>query len=234
MVRKRNWHNARYCGEECALVARREYRPSYLREFAKRPIACVNEGVKICRACEREKHVTQFHKSTNYADGRQSRCSECRSNYDGKLKRQESQECRATRLERQRQRNRAWKAKNKDKVREYTARTTAQNTARHERWRRANPERFKVHIFASNHKRRQQKKGGMTGGETKAWFDAQKKVCHWCGANCADLPTIDHVAPLSKGGEHVVRNLVIACKPCNSRKHAKDPIEWAQMNGKLL
>jgi 5-methylcytosine-specific restriction endonuclease McrA len=163
-----------------------------------------------------------------------NQCSACKKAYIAILRGREDPAQRAERLARKREHSRAWKKRNKDKIREYTRRTTAANTARHEKWRRANPERFKVHIAASNYKRRQKKKGGMTGAQTRAWMDAQKKICHWCGKNCADLPTIDHLTPLSKGGMHEADNLVIACKPCNSRKHAKDPIKFAQELGRLL
>lgn len=234
VIRKRNWHNRKFCTPDCARDAKRAYRPDYLRGFAKRKIVYADAGTKTCRVCGLKKAVTCFHKSTNYADGRQGRCSDCTKAYALKIKGRETPDDRAKRLERQRPLKQAWKKANKDKVRAYTARTTAQNSARHAKWREANPERFKVHLFASNHKRRALKKGGMTGRETKEWFDAQKKVCHWCGIDCSSLPTIDHVKPLSKGGEHVASNLVIACKSCNSRKHAKDPIEFAQSLGRLL
>lgn len=41
----------------------------------------------------------------------------------------------------------------------------------------------------------------------------------------ADL-TMDHVAPVSQGGETTVGNIIPACRSCNSSKGAKDMIEW--------
>ena len=46
------------------------------------------------------------------------------------------------------------------------------------------------------------------------------RVCHYCGkqiANKEDL-TVDHVIPISKGGENSTDNFVIACKACNREK----------------
>ena len=46
------------------------------------------------------------------------------------------------------------------------------------------------------------------------------RVCHYCGkqiVNKEDL-TVDHVIPISKGGENSADNLVIACKACNREK----------------
>lgn len=43
--------------------------------------------------------------------------------------------------------------------------------------------------------------------------------CHYCGKMLtADLATIDHVKPISKGGLTERRNCVWACSPCNHRK----------------
>ena len=46
------------------------------------------------------------------------------------------------------------------------------------------------------------------------------RVCHYCGkqiSNKEDL-TVDHVIPISKGGENSADNFVIACKACNREK----------------
>ena len=47
-----------------------------------------------------------------------------------------------------------------------------------------------------------------------------EKVCHYCGKqiNNKDELTVDHVIPVSKGGEHAKDNFVISCKACNSEK----------------
>jgi len=46
------------------------------------------------------------------------------------------------------------------------------------------------------------------------------KVCHYCGkliTNKEEL-TVDHIIPVSKGGENSKENYVIACKACNREK----------------
>ena len=55
-----------------------------------------------------------------------------------------------------------------------------------------------------------------------------------CGRRCvycatalgADTATLDHVYPLSKGGPHVVGNVVAACGSCNRMKADMLPVEF--------
>jgi len=52
-----------------------------------------------------------------------------------------------------------------------------------------------------------------------------------CCAYCGDKQKIDelhmdHFLPLSKGGTHVLSNLVPACKRCNLSKHNHHPEDW--------
>jgi 5-methylcytosine-specific restriction endonuclease McrA len=75
----------------------------------------------------------------------------------------------------------------------------------------------------------------------RKWFLRQhlKKhktlMCFYCGCGPLksqsdvdkDLATLDHVKPLSKGGERFhSSNLVVACYTCNSRKKDKDVNEF--------
>lgn len=43
-------------------------------------------------------------------------------------------------------------------------------------------------------------------------------ICFYCGHDCRDHPTIDHVIPKSKGGSGEPDNLVTACTSCNHDK----------------
>lgn len=40
--------------------------------------------------------------------------------------------------------------------------------------------------------------------------------------------------PLARGGGNGIGNIQLLCPPCNLRKGSKDPIKWAQKNGRLL
>lgn len=63
-------------------------------------------------------------------------------------------------------------------------------------------------------------------------------MCFYCAAGPLkkqseinrDLATLDHVKPLSKGGERFhSSNLVVACYTCNSRKKDKEVDEFINL-----
>jgi 5-methylcytosine-specific restriction endonuclease McrA len=62
---------------------------------------------------------------------------------------------------------------------------------------------------------------------------AQRRRCAYCKVKLRK-PQVDHIEPLALGGSNDRRNLQITCKSCNSRKHSKDPIEFARSLGRLL
>ena len=52
-----------------------------------------------------------------------------------------------------------------------------------------------------------------------AVFDRDGCFCRCC--NSTDKPTLDHIIPVSAGGENELKNLQVLCRSCNSRKGAK-------------
>lgn len=48
--------------------------------------------------------------------------------------------------------------------------------------------------------------------------------CVYCAAG--ENLTVDHVFPLSRGGDCELENLATACRSCNSRKNDRTPAEW--------
>ena len=62
------------------------------------------------------------------------------------------------------------------------------------------------------------------------WRSLAHVVCHWCQQTFdPEHCHADHVIPLSRGGEHSLSNLVIACARCNLRKNARLPEVWSGM-----
>lgn len=59
----------------------------------------------------------------------------------------------------------------------------------------------------------------------RRWVDFGH-TCAYCGAS-GDLQ-VEHVVPISKGGEHHLGNIVPACQSCNFSKGKADALTWYQ------
>jgi 5-methylcytosine-specific restriction endonuclease McrA len=54
-----------------------------------------------------------------------------------------------------------------------------------------------------------------------------ERFCRWCcGTLTEENRTVDHIVPLSRGGEHKPENLCASCYPCNYSKGKKLVHEW--------
>ena len=181
---------------------------------------------KGCPRCKQTLPATSFAKASRRKTGLRPYCRTCESNL---LKDRIERDCEAYRAQ-CRERSRKYRRNHPDKIR-----------AANQEYRTNNPDKIREHRAAAKPlrisykaRRKSREAGGISGVETRAWFNAQKMRCHWCGTTSAACYEVDHIIALSRGGLHEIRNLCIACKPCNRRKHAKDPIEFARELGKLL
>ena len=85
------------------------------------------------------------------------------------------------------------------------------------------------------HKRRFiEQQGKIKAKEVRELKEKQKNRCYWCHTDISKEYHIDHYTPLSKGGEHLIDNIVLTCPFCNMSKHDKDPIDFANKLGRLL
>lgn len=73
----------------------------------------------------------------------------------------------------------------------------------------------------------------LTRSEFAKIKKASRGICFYCKGKFKKL-TVDHIKPLSRGGTHSADNIVMACTHCNSAKHARDPITFAQSKGLLI
>lgn len=100
-------------------------------------------------------------------------------------------------------------------------------------WKALNPE-----LVALCDRRRRAKKlaagGAHTVEDTRRIRQAQKGKCAYCKSKLGRSAHLDHIKPISKGGSNAASNLQWLCAPCNHRKSAKDPVEFAQSLGMLL
>lgn len=73
------------------------------------------------------------------------------------------------------------------------------------------------------------KEGRLRPAEWYAAIEAFGSVCAYCGS--ATKLTIDHVVPISKGGQHRVGNVVPSCQSCNSSKGDRDLEDFCKERG---
>lgn len=114
-------------------------------------------------------------------------------------------------------------------------------------WEKLNPERAKAYrkayVASVRHKRaayeqnRRAKKAA--GGElpvdiVQKLLELQKGKCACCAKPLKGMYHLDHIMPISRGGENTERNVQLLLPQCNLSKHAKDPIDFMQSRGFLL
>lgn len=77
------------------------------------------------------------------------------------------------------------------------------------------------------HKRRGQ--GSIDSTYLKFLFFVQKGKCYYCGDDIREKgqKAIEHLIPISRGGDNEWINIVYSCKFCNSKKRTKTLAEFA-------
>jgi len=88
---------------------------------------------------------------------------------------------------------------------------------------------------ASGHKARCRRHGSdyRPGIKLKHVIARDGVCCHYCGVrttrhihNADTQAEIDHVIPISKGGRHVMENVVVSCRRCNNKKQDRIVTLW--------
>jgi len=146
----------------------------------------------------------------------------------------------------------AWRAANPDKVkaiqarhyeankekiqarlREYYVANPEKRRENQIAWRAANPERARA-LCRNRQARKRAAEGTYTGDDVKRIYGAQKGKCACCNKKVGDNYHVDHVMPLALGGSNWPSNLQVLCPSCNSKKNAKDPLQFSREQGLLL
>jgi len=172
----------------------------------------LDNGNRICNKCKEEKSLDVFPKNKKCRGGRERTCKKC--TYKGREKKEQK--------ENQKKLRRKWYLENKNITLERQKKRYQENKERLQAYGRQhakdNPEIYR----AARHRRRMRKRSNgrndLTADQIR-WMFENFPYCVYCG-NEDDL-TVDHVVPISKGGENTLSNVVPACSDCNNKKRAK-------------
>ncbi len=122
------------------------------------------------------------------------------------------------------------RAANREACRRYRAKNPEKTRQRQRRWRKANPEKARARVRRYRERnlgkdsdrsvrRRALKANAPQGDSAEAVAYAEilrEGICELCGSH--GPIEIDHIIPLSTGGEHGWENFAGLCQSCNSGK----------------
>lgn len=177
----------------------------------------IAEYKKAYREANKE-HIAEYHKAWQKAN------PERKAEYD--------QAYREANKEREAARVKAWQKANPERVAEYQKAWYQANKERKAELtkarRKANPDKFRAYDQA----RRALERNALVDKDISVTGLRQiyDDLCFYC-LEPLDFITpgavhVDHIIPLSKGGEHSWDNVCLACSTCNLTKNAKNPLEF--------
>lgn len=169
---------------------------------------------KTCTLCLKEKPLEQFGKSGTLVSGEikyQSKCKCCLNEEARRLRKQDPERFRrATSKAHQSHREerlakqRAWRESNKEK-----------EQARVRTWAKENRAKRKKAALESVHRAVSDKT--VTSELIEQLYNQSN--CTYCAELTeSSQRVIDHIQPLSKGGQHSSINLAMCCRRCNNKK----------------
>jgi len=182
---------------------------------------------KYCNYCESFKELDDFHLRKESKDGVGYKCKVCHSEYAKEqyknnkyVYKKKAKEWAENNPERRKEIRRKSQDNRRDAVREIKNLQSKQRRAE-------NLEHFRIIGRAAAHARKARMlsiKGVLTKENIENLLNKAQGYCIYCG-NKTKL-TLDHVVPVSNGGENSPKNIIPCCKPCNSRKSTKPVEEW--------
>ena len=119
------------------------------------------------------------------------------------------------------------KAKKRAAERRRYARNRSQESARKQAFYTKNRDVF---FERSRRRRAQQARAAINDLTAAQWREIKAAYdyrCVYCRRKTVALQ-MDHIQPLSQGGNHTAMNIVPACKPCNVRKADGPPLRPVQ------
>lgn len=97
------------------------------------------------------------------------------------------------------------------------------------KWRQRNPWKYKASNVVRGWRSRDARLGLSLDTPpfqkiVDLWRE-QNFICSYCGVNCSlDTISVDHMVPVTKGGDHDLKNLTTCCLACNIIKRARSSV----------
>jgi len=90
-----------------------------------------------------------------------------------------------------------------------------------------------IRMKESFYKRKKNLKLKMPIPFLKDLLIAQRNLCFFCESDLTNYKAIEHLTPVSRGGDNNFYNLVYSCKSCNSKKRQQTLEEFALSTGNI-
>lgn len=189
--------------------------------------------MKRCKVCEIDKDSSEFRKLSASKDGLGRECRSCANARDSQYRISNPEKLKESRAR--------YRAANVDALKRRKQKYHMENAENIKAsvmiWRSENPEAHRANT--QNRRARELKADGShSKRDVQKLFVLQRNKCASCNSSLKKgsekIYHVDHIVALSKGGSNWPSNLQLLCPTCNLRKSAKDPLDWANENGKLL
>jgi 5-methylcytosine-specific restriction endonuclease McrA len=198
-------------------------------------------STKVCSKCGIEKDISEFHKDKRTKSGRRSNCTQCSYEYNkkyGEIRREEIADWQhkyyISNRENTLESSNLYYLNNKEKI--------AKKAKIYAILNQSKISEYQKHYSAtgkgkSSRKKAEQKYRAIKKGATiedfspTEIFERDGYICQLCGVKTRPdfkktyhplYPNLDHLIPLSKGGEHSRLNTQCLCHQCNIEKNNKE------------
>ena len=205
------------------------------------PVDCQTTDVelRVCARCQVPQAAGSFGIRKASASGLNPWCRECCNAYarersanpertarEAECRRQRNapHKVKARRAVYDRERRSRPEVKERDAVTQRERLALPEGKARHDayrrKWRKDHPEESRLHSRNNMANRRARLiEAECEPIDYRVLYDRDRGRCHLCLRKCSfESGSIDHVIPISQGGDHLYTNVKLACLSCNSSK----------------